>query len=221
MKNIILQHYTGDLGELEILSKKNMEEYADKLGAEYRLLSGNVFHPELTPPCQKLAMFDEQFDDYDTVVMVDIDMFTRKGMVDSIFSEKGIGVSTGFQRRLKWKNIRKMNGLLHWNSVYWGGAIWRLERDQRIALRKAMPKVNLFKYNGKLEDEGIMHQLARHAGIRGQDCILPGGEKWAHGSYLPDIEKSALIHIRPRTSRKGPRVRKIDVYRSLVEKGII
>tara|TARA_R110002167_G_scaffold203832_1_gene407812 strand:- start:106 stop:234 length:129 start_codon:yes stop_codon:yes gene_type:complete len=42
MKNIILQHYTGELGELEKLSQKNIQEYAKACGAEYKLIQGNV-----------------------------------------------------------------------------------------------------------------------------------------------------------------------------------
>ena len=31
MKNIILQHWTGELGPLELASKANMEKYAKKM----------------------------------------------------------------------------------------------------------------------------------------------------------------------------------------------
>jgi len=221
MKNLILQHFTGELRELEILSKANIEAYAKSVGAEYKLIQGYAFHPDLTHPCQKLAMFDEQFDEYDTVVMVDIDMFTRIGNHENIFETTGIGCSTEFQRRLKWKNLRKFNGLANPFNTYWGGAIWRLEKEQRIALRQNLHRVDVMKYNGKLEDEGIMHILAPMAGINGPTSILPGGEKWACGSYHDDIDNAVMVHIRPRRSRKGPRVPKIEIYHELVEQGII
>lgn len=221
MKNIVLQHYSGELGELEELSKANISAYAESIGAEYRLLRGDVFHPDLSPPCQKLAMFNEEFDSYDVVCMVDIDMFTNRNLNESIFDVQGLGVSTQFQRRLKWAYFRKAKGMVKLFSIYWGGAIWRLEKQQRKALRAMLPKIDLNKYNGILEDEGIMHQLAFHAGIKGKQTILPGGEKWAYGSYLEGVEQAALIHVRPRTSRKGPRVPKIDVYHSLVKQGLI
>ena len=56
MKNIILQHYTGELGEPEKLSKANMEKYAKHCGAEYELILGNQFHPKLHSCYQKLIM---------------------------------------------------------------------------------------------------------------------------------------------------------------------
>lgn len=40
MKNIILQHYDGELGELEKLSIDNISNYAKKCGAEYELVLG-------------------------------------------------------------------------------------------------------------------------------------------------------------------------------------
>lgn len=42
MKNIILQHYDGELGELEKLSIDNISNYAKKCGAEYELVLGAV-----------------------------------------------------------------------------------------------------------------------------------------------------------------------------------
>ena len=56
MKNIILQHWTGTLGPLELASKANMEKYAKQCGAEYELILGNQFHPKLHGCYQKLIM---------------------------------------------------------------------------------------------------------------------------------------------------------------------
>ena len=75
MKNIILQHYTGEPGELERLSIANISDYASRIGAEYKLVQGNVFRKTLTAPCQKMYMLDPVWDEYDYVVMMDIDMF--------------------------------------------------------------------------------------------------------------------------------------------------
>ena len=56
MKNIILQHWSGELGPLELASKANMEKYAKHCGAEYQLILGNQFHPKLHSCYQKLIM---------------------------------------------------------------------------------------------------------------------------------------------------------------------
>ena len=47
MKNIILQHWTGTLGPLELASKENIEKYAQQqCGAEYELILGTQFDPK-------------------------------------------------------------------------------------------------------------------------------------------------------------------------------
>ena len=219
MTNIILQHYTGELGELELLSKANISAYADQVGADYKLILGNAFHPDLSPPCQKLAILNEEFDDYDDAVIVDLDMFTRMGLTENVFEVPGIGVSTWFQRRLKWKNIRTFTGMVYIMGTYWGGAIWKLTRDQRQKFRAALSDVDIMKYNNKLEDEGIMHALAYKVGIRNE--VMPGGDKWAHGSYMDGVENCALIHVRPSLAQKTGKVPKMEVFHSLVERGLI
>ena len=221
MQNIMLQHFTGEMGELHRRSQASIAAYAEQHGAEYRLLSGNVFHPDLSPPCQKLAMLGEEFDQHGIVVMVDTDMFVRKGGSASIFEADGIGISGPFQRRLKWRNIRKFNGIFHWRYPYWGGAVWRLTREQRQRLRRHLPKVDLARYNnGRFEDEGVMHQLARHEGMTNH--VLPGGDRWALGSYETERwDDAVFVHIRPRAARKGPRKAKIDVLDDLVARGLI
>ena len=68
--NIILQHFDGELRELDKLSMSNIQEYAKMVGAEYRLLTGKPFNPELTAPCQKVQMIQPEFDRYDDVLII-------------------------------------------------------------------------------------------------------------------------------------------------------
>ncbi len=220
MKRLILQHYTGELGALEQLSVENIRRFAANSGADYQFLEGNVFSDALSAPMQKLVMLDPRFDDYDVVVMMDTDMFSRKGLTEDLFAQPGIGVSGAFQRRLKWASIRKMKGLVHWRYPYWNGSLWKLDRSHRQRFRAKLPLVDLQKYsNGRLEDEGVMHQLARHSGFR--EGILPGGDRWAMSSWSEEIDDAALIHIRPNIVRKGPKRPKIDTLHAFVEKGLI
>lgn len=220
MKRLVLQHYTGALGELEKLSVANIRAFADRWGAEYRFLEGNVFSPVLSAPMQKLVMLDERFDDYDVVVMMDADMFSRKGLEEDLFDQPGIGVSGAFQRRLKWAYIRKMKGLVHWRYPYWNGSLWKLDRWHRQLFRSKLPLVDLQKYSeGRLEDEGVMHQLARHSHFT--DGILPGGDRWAMSSWSEEIDNAALIHIRPNIVRKGAKRPKIETLRDFAARGLI
>ena len=72
MQNIILQHFDGKLRPLDELSKANIEEYAKMVGADYELVTGKPFRSHLTAPCQKVYMLDEKYDEYDQVLMLDI-----------------------------------------------------------------------------------------------------------------------------------------------------
>ncbi|MCA1491843.1 hypothetical protein [Sinorhizobium alkalisoli] len=199
----------------------NIRAFADQECADYQFLSGNIFSPKFSPPLQKLVMLDKKFDHYDVVVMLDMDMFVRKGMTESLFEQPGIGVSAPDQRRLKWAYIRKMKGLVHWRYPYWSGCLWKLDRSHRQLFRSKLHLVDIEKYNrGRLEDEGVMHQLARHSRFTGR--ILPGGDKWGMSSWQDNLEKAAMIHIRPRVSTiKGAKRTKIENLRELVDRGLI
>ncbi|WP_234942391.1 hypothetical protein [Sinorhizobium medicae] len=220
MKRLVLQHYTGALGEVEQRSMLSIRELARREGADYQFLSGNVFSEKLTPPMQKLALLDPCFDDYDVVAMLDMDVFIRSGMQESLFEQLGIGVSGPSQRRLKWAFVRKMKGLVHWRYPYWCGSLWKLDRPQRQAFWSKLPLVNLERYNnGRLEDEGVMHQLARHCRFTGG--VLPGGDKWSRPSWRDDLEGAALIHVRPRISKAGGKRPKLENLSDLIRRGLI
>ena len=100
MKNIILQHWTGGLGPLELASKENIEKYAMQCNAEYQLIEGNQFRSWLSPPCQKLIMLDERFDQYEDVCMVDMDMFVVKNVKNNIFDVPGVGLNSATLKTL-------------------------------------------------------------------------------------------------------------------------
>lgn len=221
MKNIILQHWTGELNELVKLSSSNILKYAKKVGAEYKFLRGNIFRPNLAPPCQKLYMLDEVFDEYDIVVMLDPDMFTRKGMEENIFDEniQGIGMFTDFQAGLFKTLQRKYPHLTSPDYPYWGGAIYKLSRKLRQTLRVHIRDNEMKQFSGGFNDEGIMHRLSMLAKI--EKTKLPGGRKWCHGSYEDGIETAAMIHIRTKVGPRGPKRPKIENYRALVKKGLI
>lgn len=222
MKNIILQHYTGELGELEELSKVNMEAYAKFCGADYHLVRGNVFRPHLSAPCQKMIMLDEQFDEYDIVVMIDIDMFTRKGMKKNIFTDDtGVGRHYGIQETLV-KNLHRRFPLLGDPKYpYWGGSIYRLEREIRQRLRAEMVDSEMNMFHNNYEDEGIMHRLAVRANMKVDENTYLTKDLWNRSSFEPNVDSGYIIHIRPKVARGGPKKPKIENYRKLVSQGIL
>ena len=223
MKNIILQHWTGDLNELTNLSVANIEKYAEKVGADYEFVRGNAFREHLSPPCQKICMLNEKYDEYDNVVMLDPDMFTRNGMEDNIFDENitGIGKVTPIQERLLLGLRRRHGNLIDVNSPYWGGAVRKIDRRTRQLLRSHINEEELKRFSGqgRGEDEGIMHRLAALAKL--PKTQLPGENMWSCGSFEHNVSTAALIHIRTKIGPKGPKRTKMENYRGLVEDGLI
>ena len=209
--NIVLQHWTGDLGPLQRASVANMERYAAWVGAEYRLLRGDVFDPSLAPPCQKMAMLGEQFDAYDWVVMVDTDMFATPA-AENVFTEaSGTGMRTEFTSGIAERMFQKHPSITNPRWPYWGGAIWRLSRELRVRLRRHLPDARCEAFSGNFNDEGIMHRLAGLAGVP-QD-YLP--QRWCWCSYLPNPGQAAMVHIRTKITPTGPKRDKWANYQAL------
>lgn len=225
MKNIILQHWTGVMTELGKLSSANISEYAKEIGAEYQLLRGNCFRPNLKnpwAPIQKLFMLDASYDEYDIVVMLDIDMFIRKGMKESVFEDlDGVGLHGAIQHRLLKR--RKAGSYTDPTAPWWGGAIYRLSRELRQKLRAQIreSEIDFFCARKHGGDEGLMHRLASLAKISPKGTYFPDN-KWCCCSYLEEVEEAALIHIRPKTTPSPTsKTSKIKNYKTLVNKELI
>jgi len=222
--NIILQHWSGDMNELTELSVANISKYAKKVGAEYRLLRGNLFHPDLSAPCQKLHMLNEEFDCYDMVVMLDADMFTRKGMTENVFTDvEGIGRHTAIQDILHGE-LASREAMASLKHPYWGGAIYRLDGALRKTIRAEIDDHEMMRYNHKnMEDEGIMNRLATRAKLPITDkTYIPGGH-WDCGNFEDEVEQCAMIHIRHKMFKDGTLVLtpKLEVYADMVDRGLI
>ena len=222
MKKLILQHWTGEMRELEHLSSANISKYAEEVNADYRLLRGDVFRPGITAPCQKIYMLNEEFDKYDMVVMLDCDMFTRKGMEEDVFNDAtGFGRHTAIQDKLVENLCKRFPNLGNVNYPYWGGSIYRLPVDLRQRLRVHLKDEEVVKFSGNYEDEGIMHRLAVLSKLEiTNDTYLPGSH-WNHGSFEDGVEDAAIIHIRTKIKQGGSKRPKIENYKGLVERGII
>ena len=222
MKNIILQHWTGEMNELGELSSANISKYAEKIGADYKLLRGNVFRENLSSPCQKIYMLDEAFDEYDIVVMLDMDMFVRNGMEEDVFKDvEGIGRHTDIQDRLVKSLQRRFRNMGDPKYPYWGGSIYRIDRETRQELRKHINDDEIIHFSNNFEDEGIMHRLAVLSQMKRTASTYLPGNHWNCGSFESGVEKSAIIHIRTKVTPTGPKRAKIENYRALVKRGLI
>lgn len=221
MKNLILQHWRGPLNELTTLSLANIRTYANSIGADHRHVD-DVYLEGHSSPCQKIIMLDEKWDDYDNVVMMDADMFTRKGMSENIFEHKGIGRHHGLQKDLRRNLCRRFPHLGDERYPYWGGSIYKLDRATRQRFRKLLNPVETLQFSNNYEDEGIMHRLAvLDKMLIDKDTYLER-DMWNKSSFEPDVEDSYIIHIRPRVYKGRSLKRdKMENYKDLVERNIL
>ena len=224
MTNIILQHFDGNLRPLDELSMANIKEYAKMVGAEYKLITGRPFRRHLTSPCQKVHMLDEEFDGYDQVLMLDIDMFAPKGMTENVFDLEGIGLYSEVQNTLHRKIATTYPLFAKYSAPYWGGAIYKMNLEMRKRLRRNLGGnegwMNSYNKAYVFEDEGIMHTLANFEGLTNQEKYILD-KKWCQCSFLPNPEKAGFIHIRTKITPSGPKREKIKNYQELVDKKIL
>lgn len=227
MKNIILQHYTGILGDLEVLSSTNMQKYASSIGADYYLIRGDQFYKGLRPPLQKLHMLHKEFDQYDNTVMVDIDGFARTE--ENIFTYTGIGQHNWIQEKLRSELAQKFPLWCSVKCPYWGGFIYKLSRDLRVRFREVLWKdpAVLQRHNPRNNkgDEGVMHSLATKLKMNEKNVYFNGYE-WGHpGFWWEGMEQSKFIHVRDKidvdSKGNGIKAPKIESYRKLNAMGII
>jgi len=225
MGNIVLQHFDGELRPLDKLSMANIQEYAKMVGADYKLITGKPFREHLTSPCQKVHMLHEEFDKYDQVLMVDIDMFAPKGMTDNVFELEGIGLYAEVQQMLHKKIANQYPHIASYMAPYWGGAIYKFDLKTRKSLRSHLGGISedwMNNYNKlyHFEDEGIIHTLAQRAGMRvAHKYILD--RRWCQCSFLPNPENAGFIHVRTKITPQGPKREKMQNYNALVEAGIL
>ena len=177
MKNIILQHWNGNSPDWVIKCKNSIQNYADKIDAEYEFLSGypmgDFFENTNTKPflvIQKICMLLEKYDGYDNVLMLDMDMMFT-GKVDNIFEYEGIGrlhkkgmTEAGASRNgRKWPKLYKQ-GL----PMFFGNCI-KLDRNDRKTLRSKLNKEIITSGTSEdgypPNDEIIMHYLMYSSGL--------------------------------------------------------
>ena len=223
MVNIILQHFAGELRELDNYSIENISNYAKMVGADYKLIRGKPFRKHLTAPCQKIFLLDKTWDEYDQVLMLDIDMFAPRTMKENVFDYEGIGLYEDVQKKLHGKLVNQYPFNSSSTHPYWGGAIYKMDKDLRVKLRAGLGNneswMNFYNKLYNFEDEGIMHTLAYRSNVNRKNAVLH--KKWCQCSFLPNPENAGFIHIRTKITPQGPKREKIVNYNELVEKGIL
>lgn len=125
MKNIIYQYWQGDLKPGVVYSCKLMEEYAKRIGAEYRfdhnkIIAGKVCNvPIYYEPANPLI--DDSFDEYDHVMLVDVDVFPVEGLTENIFEQldgEDVGICTEPLQPMLRQHYN-VAGITNTNDVSW------------------------------------------------------------------------------------------------------
>jgi hypothetical protein len=218
MRNIILQHFTGKLRPLDKLSVENISAYAERIGVEYQFVEGQVFREHLTPPCQKVHILDEKWDEYDDVLMLDIDMFVTRNLRLNVFKEEGVGLFADVQKGLKNRLVK--HGRIESKSAYFGGAIYKLTKQQRQSLRDGIPEddswMDPYNKSYQFEDEGIISELFHRTDTQWSNL----DQKWCQDSYMPE-HKAGMVHVRTKIKPEGPKREKIDNFYDLQMRGVI
>lgn len=223
MKRIILQHWDGEPSEVERASWTNIAAYASRIGADYAVLTGKPMGERAFPHMHKLYLFDAVYDDFETVVMMDSDMFARTN-APSIFDAPGIGVCGPLQKTIR-KQVRKRRAELFDDKAeadYYGGAVYKFDRAERVRFRTHLTAsvIRAFDSYEVGCDEGVVHYLATLTRTSGRG--LPNGETWACSSFDPDVASAKLIHIRRRIAAgKEERQPKVQALQGLVKAGVL
>ena len=222
MKNIILQHWeprdpSKPMPMIVEKSIENISAYAERMGAEYRLLNGEPFQKGLREQCQKCAGINEEFDDYDVVVVLDTDKFMVKGCDKYIFSAEGIASFDEIHRkRILPSFVKKFPRVGNLDYPIWSGACYVMPKDFRQLMRKQINPAmrNLFELISpeSYVDEGMFHVMCHKAGFK-LDKYLD--ERWDYSSYKPSPEKAWMLHIRHKPKSRD------ENYLDLVDAGII
>src|SRR5262245_56278767 len=126
--------------------------YADRIGADYALLRGNVFRENLDPPCQKVAMLSSTFDNYDQVVMLDSDMLPVKGLAENVFEVEGTGLFSEYTKSIFLRCQQEFPDLTDPRYAYWGGAIYKMSRELRQELRRHIREDEITRFAYRFHD---------------------------------------------------------------------
>ncbi len=229
MSRIILQHWAGPMDELVTASSKEFSAYAESLGCDYELVRHSPFMPriahKISPCLQKLIYLDEKYDMYDTLVMVDADMFIRKrddSVIPNIFEDIGIGRHTQIQTNLRAGIARTLPRFGNENAPYWGGSIIKLPLEIRQKFRSLITEEIVMTFANNWVDEGVMHTLANLAGMRHDDeGMYLNGQMWNYSSFEPTVEEANFIHIRTKIRPHGPKDTKLNNYHRLIRQGLL
>jgi hypothetical protein len=133
--NIILQHWNGDLPEWAKVAKKTVERYAEVIGCQYELVTGYPLGEKLGPNSQKLVYITEKYDQYEKVLMLDMDVMATD-VYENAFERPEIGVLHDRAMRGKSRTPGSAPELFTLGMPIFFGNYIMTNKQQRIAMRE-------------------------------------------------------------------------------------
>lgn len=133
--NIILQHWNGPLPVWAQLAKATMEKYAKKVGCEYELITGHPLGEKLGPNPQKVVYVTEKYDQYDKVLMLDMDMIATN-VYNDVFQRPEMGVLHERAMQGNSKTPASAPNLFTLGMTIFFGNYIMTTKDQRVAMRE-------------------------------------------------------------------------------------
>lgn len=133
--NIILQHWNGDLPHWAVLAKKTVELYAKTIGCDYELVTGYPLGQKLGPNPQKLVYITEKYDQYDKVLMLDMDVIATN-VFDNAFERPEIGVLHDRAMKGSSRTPGSAPELFTVGMPIFFGNYIMTTREQRVAMRE-------------------------------------------------------------------------------------
>jgi len=168
----------------------NIQNYASKIGTEYLRIDGKPMGGDLCPEIQKAYIYHNDLDQYDFVLGLDCDIFSRTD--DNVFDVDGMGLHHP-ELPVPGKAFRA--GIAIDKSYpYFNGGFLKVGRDLRRSLREHLTR-DLLRRCDSREVGGIemlTYALCVSAGFRPS----PIDPIWNQYSHLPNPERAKMIHIR-------------------------
>ena len=166
--NIILQHYDGPLPDWAIIARDTVKNYAEKIGVEYGLVTGNPMGKVHGAHTQKLVYIQEKYDKYDQVLMLDMDIVATNNY-RNVFDIPRIGVLHDRAMQGTSKTPGAAPKLYKKGAPCFFGNFIKLNKEQRVALREVWNRDEKFIADSVIDhysgDEIVLHYLFHQSGI--------------------------------------------------------
>lgn len=157
-RNLIIQHWEGPMDDALKECQQSVIDYAKRIGVEYIHVPGKPFSEELGYTAQKMHVLDEKWDEYDRVLMLDMDIWIKPDAFNCFEHPGNMIWDVG--RPVTWSKWGREGDHCKRDAPYPMGPYYMLSREERQMLRQHI-NMPLFieRCNVHPGDEVIMHHL--------------------------------------------------------------